>query len=121
MCWHACMLLAMEGGRIIAEPKGEASNCDALSFRVDMYVCIRRLCNAIPCLCMYIRNACAIQSYARLCMSVTLAQLLCNSVAKMCYGDDYSPALLPGLCDPYLMEKHDPQAFQSLPCSLRIV
>ena len=54
---------------------------------VGMYVCmyacryIRRLRNAILCLCMYIRNACAIQSYARVCMSVTLAQLLRNSVA----------------------------------------
>ena len=43
----------------IAEPKGEASNCDALSFRVGMYVYPQRLCNPILCLCMYIRHACA--------------------------------------------------------------
>ena len=36
---------------IIAELKGEASNRDALSFRVGMYIC--SLCNAILCLCMY--------------------------------------------------------------------
>ena len=62
------------GLTIMAEPKGEASNRDALSFRVGMYVCmyIHRLRNAILCLCMYIHNACIIQSYARICMSVML-------------------------------------------------
>ena len=81
---------------------------------VCMYVCmyISRLRNAILCLCMYIRNACTIQSYARVCISVTLAQLLHNSVAKMCPG----PRLLPGLCGPYLMEEHN----KPLPRSLRI-
>ena len=84
---------------LISELKGEASNRGALCFAwVCTYVCmyIRRLRNAILCLRMYIRNACAIQSYACVCMSVTLAQLLCNSVAKMCPGDDYGPGLLPG-------------------------
>ena len=71
---------------------------------------------------LYIQNACKIQSYARVCMSVTLAQLLCNSVAKMCPGDNYSPKLLPaaGLCGPYFMEKHSHKHFKSLPRSLRI-
>ena len=49
---------------------------------VCMYIC--RLRNAILRLCMYILNTCAIQSYAHVCMSVMLAQLLHNSVAKMC-------------------------------------
>ena len=47
-------------------------------------MCIRSLHNAILCLCMYICNACTIQSYAHVCISVTLAQLLCDLVAKMC-------------------------------------
>ena len=81
---------------------------------------IRRLHNAIQCLYMYICNACAIQSYACVCMSVILAQLLHNSVAKMCPGDDYSPRLLPGPCDPYLMEEHNHKHFKSLPRSLHI-
>ena len=75
-------------------------------------------CNSI--LCMYIRSACAIQSYAHVCMSVMLAQLLCNSVAKMCYRDDYGPGLLPDLCGLYLMEEHNHKHFKSLPHSLRI-
>ena len=97
----------------IAEPKGEASNRDALLFCVGMYVCmyIRRLGNATLCLCMYIRNACAIQSYARVCISVTLGQLLRNSVAKMCPEDDYGLGILPGLCDSYL-GRTQPQVFQ---------
>ena len=47
---------------LIAEPKGEASNRDALSSPVCMYVCtyIRNLRNCILCLRMYIGNACAI-------------------------------------------------------------
>ena len=81
---------------------------------------ISRLRNTILCLCMYICNACAVQSYARLCMSVTVVQLLCNSVAKMCPGDDYGPGLLPGLCGPYLMKEHNHKCFKSLPRSLRI-
>ena len=67
---------------IIAEPKGKGSNRDALSFRMGMY--IHSLRNAILCLCMYIRNACTIQSYARVCISVMLVQIMCNLVAKMC-------------------------------------
>ena len=45
---------------------------------ICMYVCmyIHKLHNAILCLCMYIRNTCAIQSYARVCMSVTLCTML---------------------------------------------
>ena len=57
---------------IIAKLKGKAWNHDALSFHVGMY------------LCMYIRNACTIQSYARECISVMLAQLLHKLVAQMC-------------------------------------
>ena len=50
-----------------------------------------------------------------ICISVTLAQLLRNSVAKMCPGGDYGPGLLPGLRGSYLMEKHNHKRFQSLP------
>ena len=46
-----------------------------------MYIC--SLHNAILCLCMYIHNTCAIQSYARACISVMLAQCLHNNKAKM--------------------------------------
>ena len=48
------------------------------------YICSLR--NAILCLCMYIRNACAIQSYARVCISVTLAQCLHNNETKLHLG-----------------------------------
>ena len=107
---------------MIAEPKGEASNRDALSFCVGMYVCmnIRRLCNAILCLCMYIRSTCAIQSYACVCMFVacaTIAQFSGQNVPR----DNYGPRLLPGLCGLYLMEEHNHKRFKSLPHSLRIV
>ena len=37
---------------------------------------IRRLRNTVLCLCMYICNTCAIQYYARVCMSVTLCSML---------------------------------------------
>ena len=76
-------------GNIVAEPKGEASNCDALSF-LRGYVCmyIRRLRNAILCLCMYIRNACTIQFHARVCMSVTLCTI---EWPKCAPGDNYGP------------------------------
>ena len=70
---------------------------------VCMYVCICRLRNAILCLCMYIGNACAIQSYACVCMSDALVQLLRNSMAKMCPRDDYGPGLLPGPTYAYTM------------------
>ena len=83
-----------------------------------MYVCmyIRRLRNAILCLCMYIRNACAIQSYAPVRMSVTLAQFS---------GQNVPPGTItarntacPG--GPGLMEEHDIKRFKFLPRSLRI-
>ena len=66
---------------MIAELNGEASNHDALSFHVMyvcMYVCmyIRSLRNAILCLCVCIRNACAIQSYVHVCISVMLCAML---------------------------------------------
>ena len=62
---------------IIAEPKGEASNLDALSFCVGIYVCISA--------------ACAMQFYACVCISTTLVQLLCNQWPKCVPGDDYGP------------------------------
>ena len=78
---------------------------------------IHRLCIAILSLCMYVRNACAIQSNARVCMSVTLRTI---EWPKCAPGDNYGPGLLPGLCGPYLMEEHDHKRFKSLPRSLRI-
>ena len=44
---------------------------------------IHSLRNAILCLCMYIRNAYAIQSYAHVYISVTIPQCLRNNEAKM--------------------------------------
>ena len=41
-----------------------------------VYMYIRSLRNVILCLYMYIRNACTIQSYVRVCMSVTLCAML---------------------------------------------
>ena len=106
---------------IVAEPKGEASNRDALSFRVGMYVCISA--------------DCAMQFYSCVCISATLAQYnpmfaayvcpsrLCNYCTiqwPKCAWDDYDPGLLPGLCGQYLMEEHNHKRFKSLPRSLRI-
>ena len=78
---------------------------------------IRRLRNAILCLCMYIRTACTIQSLAHVCMSVTLCTI---EWPKWAHGDNYGPGLLPGLCGLYPMEEHDHKRFKSLPHSLRI-
>ena len=105
-------------GNIVAEPKGEASNRDALSFLCG-YVCmyIHRLRNAILCLCMYIRNACTIQFHARVCMSVMLCTI---EWPKCAPGDNYGPGLLPGLCGLFLMEEHNHKCFKSLPRSLRM-
>ena len=41
--------MRQDGTHIIAEPKGEATNRDALSFRVCIYVCMY--------VCMYIRHS----------------------------------------------------------------
>ena len=97
--------------------KGEASNRDALLFRVGMYVCIS--------------TDCAMQFYSCVCISATLAQYnpmrayvcpsrLCNYCTiqwPKCALDDYDPGLLPGL---YLMEEHNHKCFKSPPRSLRI-
>ena len=105
-------------GNIFAELKGEASNRDAISFRMGMYVCIF--------------TDCAMQFYACVCISATLAQYnpmlvyVCPSHFAQSSGqnvpprDNYGPGLLPGLCDLYLMEEHDHKRFKSLPRSLRI-
>ena len=80
---------------IIAEPKGEASNRAVLSpLLVCMY--IRSLRNEILCLCMYIHNTCTIQSYAHVCVSVTLMQCLCNDEAKMSRGEATASCLEAG-------------------------
>ena len=55
--------------------KGEASSCDTLSFRVGMYVYMY--------VGMYIRIACTIQFYSRVCISIMLGQCLHNNEAKM--------------------------------------
>ena len=38
-CWRGYFLLSLSNA-LIAEPKGEATNRDALSFRVSIYVCM---------------------------------------------------------------------------------
>ena len=67
--------------------------------------------------CMYVSADCAMQFFACVCISATLAQynpmlayvcptlvqLLRNSMAKMCPGDDYGPGLLPGPTYAYTM------------------
>ena len=123
MLWHWVAITSF-----IAEPKGEASNRDALSFRVGMYVCMyvcmyvylqiaqcnsmlvyvypQRLHNTILCSRMYIRHACT-----------TIAQFSNQNVPP---GTIYGHGLLPGLRGPYLMEEHNHKRFKSQPCSLRI-
>ena len=75
---------------------------------------------------MYVSADCAMQFHACVCISAMLVQYN-PMLAYVCLShlhnfaqfsgqnvlrDDYSPGLLPGRCDPYLMEEHDPQAFQ---------
>ena len=62
---------------------------------------------------MYIRNAYAIQSYACVCISVTLVQPLRNLVAKVSPGTILAPATA-GLRGPYLIQEHN-----SLPMATR--
>ena len=57
---HSSSSTAARLNAFIAEPKGKASNRDALSFRVGMYVCIS--------------PDCTMQFYACVCISATLAQ-----------------------------------------------
>ena len=72
----------------IAKPKGEASNRDALSFRVGMYVCISTACAmqfyAFVCISATLAQYNSMLMYYVLCISVTLAQCLRNNEVKMC-------------------------------------
>ena len=76
---------------------------------VCMYVCmyvfkyIRSLRNAILCLCTYVYPQRLCSAYARVCTSVTLAQLLDNLVAKVSPGTITAPATA-GLHGPCLIE-----------------
>ena len=121
-CFVLCLMLRIS--HVIAEPKGEASNRDALLFRVGMYVCMY----------VCISADCAMQFYACVCISATLAQYnpmlpyvypsrlhnYCTIQWPKCATrDDYDPGLLPGLCGLYLMEEHYHKRL-SLPRSLHI-
>ena len=103
---------------LVAKPKDEASNRDALSFCMGMYVCmyvylqivqcnsmlvyvyLHCLRNTILCSCMYIRHA------------YTITQLLHNSVAKMCPRGRLRPWTTAWPVWPVSYGRTQPQAFQ---------
>ena len=106
---------------IIAKLKGEASNHVALSFRMSMYVCISA--------------DCAMEFYASVCISATLAQYnpmlayvclsrLCNYCTILwpkCAQGQLRPWTTAWPVWPVSYGRTQPQAFlKSLPHSLRI-
>ena len=64
-----------------------------MHYRFDGYVAISGACARQFYACVCTRNACAIQSYPHVCISVTLAQLLCNLVANVSPGTIMAPAI----------------------------
>ena len=99
LCFVLRLMLRIS--HVIAEPKGEASNRDALSFHVGMYVCMY----------VCISADCVMQFYACVCTSVTLAELLHNSVAKMCHRGRLRPWTTAWPVWPVSYGRTQPQAF----------
>ena len=69
--------------KVFAEPKGEASNCDVLSFRVVMYVCMYVYPQLAQCNSMLVHVYPQHLHNTILCLRVYVHHALCNACATM--------------------------------------